>query len=264
MPNPAATAAILKALDKSSYYVVLGVPKDAPAAAIQDAFHAFALQYHPDRYVRESRESAKLAATIFKRGTEAFAVLMNPAIRTLYDAGLTRGHVRYVEGEAAQAAIDARPKVKTLEQIAGKPKAKELALRADRLLVAGKVEEARLLLTDAVQDDFENAELKARLDALFTAQGYEKLGPTNAAPAPANAKPVSVAPAAPAPPRSLEELATTPKAKELGRKADRLLAIKKFEEARLLLTDAVQDDFDNEELRERLHALYTAEGFEKL
>ncbi len=296
--------AIRKALETSTYYGLLRVPNDVSPEALQQAFHHFALEYHPDRYVQESRDMANLASDIFKRGAEAFAILSDPAARKLYDDGLTRGHVRYIEGEAAKAAEAAKPKVKTLEQVATKPKAKDLAKRADRLLVAGKVEEARVLLTDAVQDDYDNAELKARLVELFTMGGYESLsdvkervarpslelavapvvgpvarsvppgaggsvhppGAKSVAPSAArsNATPAGSAPPGPPPPQSLESIATTPKAKELARKADRLLVAKKFEEARVVLTDAVQDDFENTELKARLDALYTAGGYEKL
>ena len=270
MAGPDRSKAILAGLEGATYYGILNVSPEASEAAIRDAFHVFALQYHPDRYVGASREDAKLAMEVFKRGTEAFVVLTDAAIRPLYDDGLKRGHLRYIAGEAAQAALDALPKVKTLEQIAQKPKAKELAMRADRLLVADKVEAARILLSDAVQEDFDNLELKARLDALYTLGGVETLSDVKA-----NARPVAPPPRAPAPsaapvtppgppkPRTLEEIAATPKAKELARKADRLLSVGKTEEARVVLTDAVQDDFDNPELRARLNALYTADGYEQ-
>jgi curved DNA-binding protein CbpA len=179
MPDAKTTMAILQALESVSYYQILKVGSGAPLADIQTAFHDFALQYHPDCYVHEPKESAALADRIFKRGTEAFAVLSDPRTRPLYDEGLERGHLRYREGEAAEAAaaaaLAAMPKVVTLEDIARSPRAKALARKADRLLLKGKIEEARLLLTDAVQDDVDNAELKARLDALYTADGYEIL-----------------------------------------------------------------------------------------
>ena len=273
MAGPDRSKAILAGLEGATYYGILNVSPEASEAAIRDAFHVFALQYHPDRYVGESREDAKLAMEVFKRGTEAFVVLTDAAIRPLYDDGLKRGHLRYIAGEAAQAALDALPKVKTLEQIAQKPKAKELAMRADRLLVADKVEAARILLSDAVQEDFDNLELKARLDALYTLGGVETLSDVKAnarpvappprVPAAPAASATSAAPPAPPKPRTLEEIAATPKAKELARKADRLLSVGKTEEARVVLTDAVQDDFDNPELRARLNALYTADGYEQ-
>jgi curved DNA-binding protein CbpA len=176
MPDAKTTKAILTALDSVSYYEILKVRSGAPLEDVQLAFHDFALQYHPDRYVHESADSAALADRIFKRGTEAFAVLSDPRTRRLYDEGLARGVLRFHEGEAAEAAaLKAPPKVKTLEEIARRPKAKALALKADRLLVAGKVEEARILLVDAVQDDGDNDELRERLNQLYTLDGYEVL-----------------------------------------------------------------------------------------
>jgi curved DNA-binding protein CbpA len=169
------TKAILEALESASYYKILDLPQDAPILAVQDAFHRFALEYHPDRHVHASQEERALLHEVFKRGTEAFVILGDVERRPLYDEGLARGHVRFLEGEAAQAALDAIPKEKTLEDIATTPKAKELARKADRLIVAKKFEEARVLLTDAVQDDFENEELKAKLYALYTVEGYEQL-----------------------------------------------------------------------------------------
>jgi curved DNA-binding protein CbpA len=173
MSDPTNTKGVRAALDVVSYYDILAIPRDASDADIRLAFKRFAGEYHPDRYVRESRQDAALAAEIFKRGTEAFAILTNPVIRPLYDEGLSRGHHRFIEGEAAAAAEAAKPRVKTLEDLATTPKAKELARKADRLLVADRIEEARVLLTDAVQAEFENVELQARLYAMYTAQGLE-------------------------------------------------------------------------------------------
>jgi curved DNA-binding protein CbpA len=176
MPDAKTTKAILTALESVSYYEILKVPSGAPMEDVQLAFHDFALQYHPDRYVHEPQESAALADRIFKRGTEAFAVLSDPRMRKRYDEGLGRGQLRFQEGEAAEAAaLKAPPKARTLEEIARRPKAKALALKADRLLGVGKVEEARVLLTDAVQDDGDNDELRARLEQLYTLDGYEQL-----------------------------------------------------------------------------------------
>lgn len=175
-------AAILRALDEASYYEILGVPQHADLDWMQEAFHRFALEYHPDRHVQAPAETRDLVGRVFKRGTEAFHVLTDPKTRALYDDGLTRGQLRFVAGEAASAAVDARPKIRSLEEIAATPKARELARRADRLLAAGSVEQARILLTDAVQDDFENVELQARLRALYTAEGFERLSDVDEAP----------------------------------------------------------------------------------
>ena len=65
------------------YYEVLGVPRDADAKAIKDAFRHLALKYHPDR----NKEPG--ASDRFKEIAEAYAVLSDPNKRAEYDA---RGH----------------------------------------------------------------------------------------------------------------------------------------------------------------------------
>lgn len=68
---------------KRDYYEVLGVAKDANAAAIKKAFRSLALKYHPDR------NKAPDAKEKFQEIAEAYAVLHDPKKRAHYDA---RGH----------------------------------------------------------------------------------------------------------------------------------------------------------------------------
>jgi len=62
------------------YYEVLGVPRDADAKAIKDAFRQLALKYHPDR------NKAPDASDRFKEIAEAYAVLSDPGKRAEYDS----------------------------------------------------------------------------------------------------------------------------------------------------------------------------------
>lgn len=62
------------------YYEVLGVPRDADAKAIKDAFRSLALKYHPDRNKSPDAEAR------FKEIAEAYAVLSDPKKRSEYDA----------------------------------------------------------------------------------------------------------------------------------------------------------------------------------
>ena len=62
------------------YYEVLGIPKNADAKAIKDAFRQLALKYHPDR----NKEPG--ASDRFKEIAEAYAVLSDPKKRDEYDA----------------------------------------------------------------------------------------------------------------------------------------------------------------------------------
>lgn len=59
---------------------MLGVPRDADAKAIKDAFRTLALKYHPDR------NKAADAEERFKQIAEAYAVLSDPKKRAEYDA----------------------------------------------------------------------------------------------------------------------------------------------------------------------------------
>jgi molecular chaperone DnaJ len=63
------------------YYEVLGVPRNADAKAIKDAFRSLALKYHPDRNKEPGAEER------FKEIAEAYAVLSDPKKRAGYDAG---------------------------------------------------------------------------------------------------------------------------------------------------------------------------------
>lgn len=61
---------------------MLGVPRNADAKAIKDAFRTLALKYHPDRNKEAGAEER------FKQIAEAYAVLSDPKKRSEYD---TRG-----------------------------------------------------------------------------------------------------------------------------------------------------------------------------
>src|SRR6516165_8191865 len=73
---------VLPTVEHSDYYQILGVPRDADAEAIKNAFHLLARRYHPDRCGEPGAEAR------FKEITEAYTVLSDPARRAEYDAGL--------------------------------------------------------------------------------------------------------------------------------------------------------------------------------
>jgi molecular chaperone DnaJ len=68
------------AQEQRDYYDVLGVPRDADAKAIKEAFRKLAMKYHPDR-----NKSADAEAR-FKEVAEAYAILSDPRKRADYDA----------------------------------------------------------------------------------------------------------------------------------------------------------------------------------
>jgi curved DNA-binding protein CbpA len=64
-----------------NYYVILGIPSTADAAAIRSAFRARVRQYHPDAGAGSSPQR-------FREIVEAYETLSDPERRRTYDARL--------------------------------------------------------------------------------------------------------------------------------------------------------------------------------
>lgn len=101
-------------LDRIDYYSLLGVARDAPAAQVRDAFHRFALRFHPDQHVDDPDGTAR-ALRIFKRGSEGYRVLLDPVLRARYDTALGRGEVR-LSPEAERKAVAQEAKVAAVSE----------------------------------------------------------------------------------------------------------------------------------------------------
>lgn len=67
--------------EQRDYYEVLGVPRDADANAIKEAFRTLAMKYHPDRNKEPGAEEK------FKEIAAAYAILSDPKKRAQYDSG---------------------------------------------------------------------------------------------------------------------------------------------------------------------------------
>lgn len=156
-----------ESLDELSYYDVLRVAPNASAEDIQTAFHALALRCHPDRFVDEGPDVAQAATRVFKRAVEAYNVLRRPDHRIRYDADLHAGRLR-LDLQSRPEETGPQIVVRTLEMVANDPQAKKLAAQADRLIAIGRIDEARVKLTSATQNDPFNDELKERLTELWT------------------------------------------------------------------------------------------------
>jgi curved DNA-binding protein CbpA len=164
MASLAALTNRLEMIEEQSYYEILRLPSGAPLADVKAAFHEFALDVHPDRYVDADAADAAVAAEIFKRGVEAYKILSNPKARASYDEGLLAGRLRYQEGRPASAPPVSR--VLSIEELATRPRAKQFAMKADRFIAAGRLEDARIALVSAIQEDYDNDDLKERLNEL--------------------------------------------------------------------------------------------------
>lgn len=86
-------AVLSQHLDSVDYYALLEVPRDVERGALRDAFHRFALRFHPDRHVGAPSLQQR-ANKVFKRGNEAYQVLSNATLRARYDQALERGELR--------------------------------------------------------------------------------------------------------------------------------------------------------------------------
>jgi len=173
-----------ESLETMHYYDVLRVPYGANQQEIQQAFHDLSLRCHPDRFVDEPVEVGQAASAVFKRLVEAYGVLRRPALRQRYDEELRKqlsaagGNGAASSGAGAkfdEHAVAQKPKFeqRTLYMIARNPKAKQFAAKADRFLSNGQLEEARIQVISAYQQDPGNDELKERLDIIYEALALE-------------------------------------------------------------------------------------------
>lgn len=165
MPTRETFLAWAQSLHQASYYEVLRVPPSAPMADVKAAFHAIALRCHPDRFVGEDPGVREAAGEVFKRAVEAYNVLSRADARAVYDQSLAKGKLRVAEVESRPPP----PVVRTLEDLARSPRGKAHARRADLLLSVGKLDEARVALTSAMQEEPDNEELAERLQAIYEA-----------------------------------------------------------------------------------------------
>jgi hypothetical protein len=173
MPTRDALEVFLQSLAAKSYYDILRVGQSVGAADIKAAFHDFSLLYHPDRYTDSTGDVRDTASEIYKRGVEAYRCLSRKPLRERYDRALSRGKLRF---EASRPSTPPPPPpVRTLEMIATTSRGKQLAVKADRLITVGKLEDARVSLVGACQCEPDNAELAERLQILYEALALEPL-----------------------------------------------------------------------------------------
>lgn len=171
MASPLTFVVWAESLETMNYYDILRVAYDAKPAEIQKAFHDLSLRCHPDRFVDEPEEVGKAAEAVFKRLVEAYNVLRRPQLRARYDAELQKGGSVKLDEHAVQQKKTFEQR--TLFMIARTPRAKQFAAKADRFLSNGQLEEARVQLVSAYQDDHGNEELKERLDMIYEALSLE-------------------------------------------------------------------------------------------
>ena len=160
-------------LDALDYYTLLRIEPDASADGIRRAFHQFALAYHPDRFAGAPEAKQERAGQIYRRGAEAYRVLMDPAQRRAYDEQLANGKLRLEPADAPAERPGARsqlPGALEVRSIRARPFLQK-ALEAQR---KSDLRAARLNFQLALQHEPDNAALKARLAEVEAQLGLKR------------------------------------------------------------------------------------------
>ena len=140
-------------LDQLDYYTLLQVDDDAPREAIKRAFRTFAKRYHPDRFIDASVEKRERASEIYRRGSEAYQVLIDADERAAYNSVLERGQLRLSPEERDRAGIPEEVLEITDEDRISSPQAKNLFRQAQYLEGVGKLRDAWKLLDAARREE---------------------------------------------------------------------------------------------------------------
>lgn len=155
-------------LERSSYYHLLGVRRDAGETEIRDAYYRLVARLHPDLYVNtlDPDTRAKLV-TIYSRIVEAYRVLNDPRRREKYEAVLARGKLRLSQEDELTSARAPEDELKN-------PNAKRFFKLGRAALMAGDGKSAvmnlKLALSVEPGSELLRAEL-AKAEALLKARG---------------------------------------------------------------------------------------------
>ena len=170
-----AIRAWLGVLDDLTYYVLLGVPRDANADDIKLAFHVFADTFHPDSHAGRLEDEREAIGRIFRRGTEAYRVLADPTLRAQYDASLDEGVPPSIASRRSSLppARERAPGPKRLEDALRSPNARPVARRAEELAKGGDFKQAKIQLTMARHYEPNNPALE---EFLKDARGEDSRG----------------------------------------------------------------------------------------
>ncbi|MCA9608824.1 MAG: DnaJ domain-containing protein [Myxococcales bacterium] len=156
-------------LDQLDYYTLLQVDEAATVDAIREAFHAFALKYHPDRFADAPDAKRERAAQIYRRGAEGYRVLLSPEMRAKYDRAMKEGKLRLTSEDERQEELAKR--TQTGGMGVRSARARPFAAKAQMAMKKGDYKTAKLNLKLALTHEPGNALLEARL-----AECEKKLG----------------------------------------------------------------------------------------
>ena len=153
-------------MDQADYFELLDVPNTATPAEIKKAFYKNSRCYHPDRFFQLPDDELKARVNaVYKRLTEAYAVLKEDAKRQKYLADITGPEraqkLRFTEASEAEARQ--QKKKEQEEQIGTTPKGRQFYATGVADLEAGRFTSAERNFKMAVTFEPANARYKERL-----------------------------------------------------------------------------------------------------
>jgi curved DNA-binding protein CbpA len=157
----------VNALEQLSHFQVLSVPRDASFDDIRFAFHRFARLFHPDQHFSRNEEERVHIASIFRAGTEAYRVLIDPALRARYEAQTQAQQPQGSspsafpsDGSYSSSSSSLRPAAALrLEDHVRSASIRPFARRAEELLASGDIAQAHLQIRLALSREPENPAL---------------------------------------------------------------------------------------------------------
>ena len=157
----------LRVLEELTYYELFGIASEASTDEVRKAFHEFCDTFHPDRHVARSTDERQALSVIFKRGTEAYVVLTDGALRGQYDAQLAvrpGGQPQRLSfSPLSRPPSNRAPSGSPLDESVRSAAARPFARRAEELIRKGDLRQAKLQLVMANHRDPGNETLQAAL-----------------------------------------------------------------------------------------------------
>ncbi len=164
----------LQVLDELTYYELFGIASEASPDEVRSAFHEFCDTFHPDRHVTRHFEERQAVSAIFKRGTEAYLVLTDAALRGHYDTQLSvrptgvPQRMTFSPLSRPPSPSSRAPGAASLEESVRSPSARPFARRAEELMRGGDLQHAKLQLVMANHRDPGNDILEGALRDIET------------------------------------------------------------------------------------------------
>jgi curved DNA-binding protein CbpA len=155
-------------LDRTDYYAVLGVARNADEETIRAAFYQRAEIMHPDRHYHlidtDLREKLYM---VYKRVAEAYRVLGGADSRREYDGQLARGKMRYIADSLKDIPRDPEMSIRNL-------RARKLYIDAKTAQTAGNLQGAQLALKMADSLEPKNPVIAALLEEVRQQGGFKR------------------------------------------------------------------------------------------